>query len=152
MSVFSLLFFLITAMPWAAAGAPAEIVVPTKNRNLVSEAVAQVSDHVITSREVISSHIVDQALAETLQKKAEVDRSGWVLKIGSEDFQKHLAQVVLECVVQLEAENFSIGQINLAETQSFEKHVEEMVGGWEPWGKLEMSKVELDQMVSRKLR
>ena len=122
---------------------------------IVSEAVAQVGDHVLTSREVIASGIVEKATDEklpTANSTKKIDRSSWVMKEGSETFQKHLAQVILEQVIQLEAENFSVGQVSRSNLESFQKHLQEAVSGWEPWAKLEMSQAEVEKMISRKMR
>lgn len=152
MKQFNLLFGLFLVVTAHGASPPSPSGPGQKKVVLVSEAVAQVSDHVITSREVVVSYVIDQALSENLSKKASVDRTQWLLKFPSEEFKKHLAQVVLESVVQLEAENFSVGQINLAEIQSQQKHLQEMVGAWGPWLQLQVSKVELEQMTARKAR
>ncbi len=117
---------------------------------LVSEAVAQVGQHVITSREVVISHIIDQALAE--KKTENIDRSQWVLKGRDESFQKHLTQVLLESVVQLEAENFSVGDITVEEVQKQAKLMNEVVKGWSGWTNLEVTTAEAEQAITRKMR
>lgn len=150
-SSFFFLSLFVTVAATAAAPVPSSTVVAKKG-GVVSEGVAQVSDYVITSREVVASYIIEQALSENLSKKSTVDRTRWLIKTTSDEFKKHLAQVVLESVVQREAENFSIGQSNETEILANEKHLEEMVEKWEPWLKLELSKAELRQLISRKIR
>jgi hypothetical protein len=52
----------------------------------------------------------------------------------------------------MEAENFSVGQMTTAEVQSAMAQVKSMVAGWAPWKDLEVSNVELEQMMTRKLK
>jgi hypothetical protein len=128
-----------------------KIAVPgSRKGKLISQAVAQVSQHVITSREVSISYMIDQALAH--KKGLPLDRASWVLKENSEDFQKHLTQVLLESVVQLEAENFSVGEVSVEEIQKQVKAVDELVKGWAPWQAFDVAASEQEMMVSRKLR
>lgn len=117
---------------------------------LISQAVAQVSQHVVTSREVVISYIIDQALAQ--KKSNNGDKSKWLIKEGTEDFQKHLTQVLLESVVQMEAENFSVGDVTVEEAQKQAKQVDEIVKAWPPWEALEVSSAESEQMITRKMR
>jgi hypothetical protein len=120
--------------------------------SVISQAVAQVGNHVITSREVIISNIIDQALMLPVKKGAPIERKDWLLKEDSEAFQKHLAQILLEMVVQSEAENFSIGQVAGSDIAVNEKHLEEQVKGWTPWKQLEVSSAEIHQSLNRKMR
>lgn len=122
----------------------------SRKGKLISEAVAQVADEVITSRGILISYAIDQALA---QKKAPPkDRSVWLLTVNSEAFQKHITQVLLESVVQLEAQNFSVGEITAKDIQASSQHLNEMVKGWSSWAELQVSASEAEKMISRKLR
>lgn len=125
---------------------------PRPKGELVSEAVAQAGGQVITSREVQISYAIDQAMAVPLKKGAPPDRKSWLLKAPSEEFEKHLAQMLLELVVQLEAENFSIGQVSSDDLAAHQKHVDEQMKAWAPWQNLEASLAEVQQMITRKLR
>lgn len=129
-----------------AAGNPTQV---------VSQAVGQADTHVVTSREVQISWILDKAMQVPAAKKGGVstpNRSNWVLKADGVEFQRHLSQVLLELVVSMEAENFSIGQVPANEVQNAMAHVKEMVAGWAPWKDLEVSSGELEQMMTRKLK
>ncbi len=125
---------------------------PRPKGDVVSEVVAQAGAHVVTTREVRISYILDQALANQVKKTTEADRKAWVLDQKSDAFSKAMAQVLLELVVQLEAENFSIGQVSQEDLQNYDKHLHEQVKGWEPWKELEASQLEVQQMIMRKLR
>ncbi len=125
----------------------------TPKGNLVSQAVAQVSNHVITSREVLISNVIDQALLLPLPQKGVVlERKDWLLKQDSEAFQKTLAQILLEMVVQAEAENFSVGQVTEAELMARNQHLETQIAGWKGWQQLEVSDAEIRQALNRKIR
>lgn len=125
---------------------------PRAKGEVISEVVAQAGSHVVTSREVIISQILDEAMATPTKKGAAVDRKNWLIKPKSEAFSKHLAQILLELVVQLEAENFSIGQVGQDEVIEHEKHVNELVKDWAPWKDLEVTSVEMQRLILRKLR
>lgn len=156
--VFKVFFLLMTAgwsqaptttLPIAPPPAPAVI----RKGVVVSQGVAQVSDYVVTSREVTISGIIEKATDQKLPAAGKkIDRSQWVLKEGSENFQKHLAQVILEQVIQLEAENFSVGAVSREDIESFQKHLQESVNGWELWKKLEVTTAEIEKIILRKLR
>lgn len=118
----------------------------------ISTAVAQVSDHVITSREVQISYILDKALDAKPNQEKTIVRTAWILDPKSEIFQKHLAQVMLEMVVNYEAENFSIGDVDVNQKKAFLTHVDAFTKDWNEWKKLDVRPVEIEQMVSRKLR
>src|SRR5690606_22418579 len=61
----------------------------------VSRAVGQVGSHVITSREVKISYVLDQVL--TLQgEKLPKAQASWMLNEKTPEFQDHLAQAFLE--------------------------------------------------------
>jgi hypothetical protein len=127
--------------------------VPFKKGAVVSEAVAQAAGHVITSREVIISHIVAQSISDQtqiLQDKKKL--SDWILKPGTDAYKEHLGQILLEMVVNKEAENFSIGDVSNSDTRTAEKRVTETVGSWNFWQGLEVSTAELNQMIVVKLR
>lgn len=143
-----LLFIWVFVMPKAnAANNPTQV---------VSQAVGQADTHVVTSREVQISWILDKAMQVPAVKKGGVTpapkRSDWILKTDGVEFQRHLSQVLLELVVSMEAENFSIGQVPANEVQNAMAHVKDMVAGWAPWKDLEVSSGELEQMMTRKLK
>jgi hypothetical protein len=125
---------------------------PRPKGEVVTEAAAQAGAHVVTSREVIISYIMDEAMSTPIKKGASPDRKNWQIDVKSDAYAKHLAQILLEVVVQLEAENFSIGQVSPSEVSTFQKQIEEQVAGWEPWQRLEVSTVEMQQTLMRKLR
>ncbi|MEZ0392275.1 MAG: hypothetical protein ACAH59_08675 [Pseudobdellovibrionaceae bacterium] len=160
MKCFSLFLLFLTPFlfpQWGFSQAPPKaseplLYQPRPQVETVSEAVAQAGPFVVTSREVIISNILDEALALPIQSGALPDRKNWILKVKSEAYSKHLAQILLEIVVQLEAENFSIGTVSNEDVSSLEKHLEVQVKGWPAWKELEISSAEIQMLIKRKLR
>ncbi len=158
MNRFSLTFILLsvslTAMAQGPSGKKAEPLLyqPRPKGEIVSQAVAQAGTQVVTSREAQISYMMDQALNTPTKKGVVPERKGWQLDPKSDAFQKHLAQILLEIVVQLEAENFSIGQVSPEEISQHEKFLEEQMKGWGPWKELEVAPGEVQKMLLRKLR
>jgi hypothetical protein len=130
----------------------ASALAPKPKGEVFSEAVAQAGPHVVTSREVQISHILDQALAHPAKKLNEADRKAWWIDSKSEAYSKSLAQVLLELVVQMEAENFSVGKVSQEDLQAYEKHSLDLVKGWGQWESLEVSPVEMQKILQRKMR
>jgi hypothetical protein len=119
---------------------------------VTSEAVAQAGSYVVTSREVLISHIIDQAMSTPIKKNVIPERKKWLLDEKSEDFAKHLAQILLEVTVQFEAENFSVGSVSDEDVAVQEKHVDEQVKGYAAWKDLEVTVREAQLIILRKLR
>ncbi len=148
-------------------------VLSTISSVVVSQALAVAAGHVISSREVKISYIIDQALAMPLdaadkpaespavknKKKESVKASShsslkdqWLLANESPDLQAHLAQVLVEIVVSAEAESFSIGQIDKEELERWQKHLQEQTQSWAPWKTFEVQQDELSGILNRKMR
>ncbi len=153
-------------------------VLSTISSVVVSQAMAVAAGHVISSREVKISYIIDQALAMPLDiadkpaesttvksKKKESVKAGshsashhsslkdqWLLANESPDLQAHLAQVLVEIVVSAEAESFSIGQIDKEELERWQKHLQEQTQSWAPWKTFEVQQDELSGILNRKMR
>lgn len=144
---------------------------------VVSQGLAIAAGHVISSREVKISYIIDQALAMPLDKeiadkavesqsltannkKKDSVRGGshasvkdqWLLANDSTDMQAHLAQVLVEIVVSSEAESFSIGQVDKDDFERWQKHLQEQTRNWSPWKNLEVQPDELSSILNRKMR
>lgn len=115
----------------------------------VSYAAGQVGNYVVTSREVLISNIIDQFLLMGPQKKTK-DHSHWILKLGTDEFENKLAQTMLEILVKLEAESFSVGQVVIAEQKAEVQNLKDGLKDWKEWQLLEVSDSEVEQMVLRK--
>ncbi len=164
----------VSTLPKASNHSIGEVV---KKGTLQTEALAQVGEHVITSREILISNFVEKALtvnsnvdlkdkknsSETKKSKSnqaalpskgnlEAKPNQWSLTVGSEAFQKYLAQVILESVIQLEAENFAVGAVTQADMAGQIRLVEDRVRAVPEWTSLEVEEVELTRILNRKIR
>jgi hypothetical protein len=112
---------------------------------LVSKIVGKVGDYYLTSREVVASRLLEKELFP--EQKVTVVESG-------EDpaFVMQVTAVILEKVVSLEAESFSVAAVSEEDEKEFIIRAKRMLAGQKAWQKLDMSAIELQDLVARKLR
>lgn len=113
---------------------------------LVSESVGQAGEYVITSREVqISSAIEDVLFSEK-------PITG-ILEVRPDQavYRNAVANVLLEVVVALEAENFNVGTVPADDLLRALVKIEKSLGGKPYWVRLEVSSAEVKRFTSRKL-
>lgn len=128
-----LLPFLFSINVWAAT--------------LVTETVGQVAEHVVTSREVQISMVIENIL---FPPKAPL-KGLYEVRSGQAEFRNAVTSVLLEAVVALEAENFNVGTITEEELTAAIAKIEKTVSGKAYWGDLEVSATELKKFTARKL-
>jgi hypothetical protein len=119
---------------------------PTPAATLVSESVGQAGEYVITSREVqISSAIEDVLFSEK-------PITG-IIEVRTEQpgYRNAVANVLLEVVVALEAENFNVGTVATEDLLRALAKVEKNLTGKPYWVRLEVTTNELQKFTSRKL-
>ncbi len=136
-------------------------------KQVTSVTVSQIGTQVLTSREVHISFLIDQwelytakgteGLSETkaankAKAKAKIEKLGELPILGSEQFKKQLALVQLEQLVILEAENFAVGEVTSEEVRKKAAFIQESLKEWPDWKRLEVSLIEIESIVSRKLR
>lgn len=122
-------------------------------KEVVTRAVVEVGSHVVTSREVMISSLLDRALQiPTSVMPSKVSKKDWGLIDGSAEFEKQLSQLILERVVLLEAENFSLGKASTEEHANISRHANSVLKEINEWKKLEVTEAEFEQAFSRKLR
>lgn len=118
---------------------------PTSAATLVSESVGQAGEYVITSREVqISSAIEDVLYSEKSVALLEV-------RPDQAPYRNAVANVLLEVVVAMEAENFNVGTVPADEMKQAVAKVEKALGGKSFWTRLEVTSTELLRFTTRKL-
>jgi hypothetical protein len=123
--------------------------VASPKKNVISSSVGQVGNNVVTSREVLISYILDQqSLLGVNSKKHE--QKNWLIKKESPEFNEHLSRVMLEYLVKLEAESFSVGQVSAEETKLAAQSYKEAFKQWQEWRDLEVSDSELELIIVRK--
>ncbi len=119
---------------------------------LITATVGQAGGHVLTSREVKISSVIDKGLLVAGAKANKISRTEWIPKDGSDAFLAHLNQAMLELVVNIEAENFNVADVSPAETKTRVQQIEDLVKDWPEWKLLDVSQAELEIGVLRKLR
>ncbi len=119
----------------------------TAQAAVISETVGQVADHVVTSREVQISSVVESVLFPGKNKSVQIAE----INPGLPEFRAALTNVLLEAVVSLEAANFNVTTLTEADLNSAIAKVERAVTGKKYWTKLEVSEAELRKFTQRKL-
>jgi hypothetical protein len=135
------------AVPSAAATAP---VVQESASKIVSAAVGQVGGQVLTSREVQISYAVDQFLLTQGALKKDADRLAWVVATDSEGFRAHLSRMMLEFLIKMEAESFSVAQVPPEEAKAEMNSIKEGMKDWPLWKTWEVGDTELEQLLFRR--
>ncbi len=124
----------------------------------VTSTVGQVGDHVITSREVWISNFLERW---TLSRKAEPlagtaklgpPQNDWKPALQSDAFNQATSSFMLELMVALEAENFSVAQVEPSEVKRQAIELSKAMVGQGDWLKLEVGSVELEKFIERKRR
>lgn len=113
---------------------------------LVTETVGQVSDYVVTSREVQISIAIGHALAADKAKAAIPE-----LRPGQAEFTSAVTQVLLELVVALEAENFNVAAVPDGEVQEALSKIDRVMAGRAYWAQIEPTSAEVKKFTIRKL-
>lgn len=146
---FALVCLLIAMAPMFAGAA-------VKKTELVSRAVGQVADHVITSREVILSGVIERWMYALQDRPSEMfrrdEKLSWFLKPDSEDFRAQLSRVMLDIMVTLEAESLSVAEIQENDVNLKATRFMIDFAGFSEWKKLGPTKDEVQKLVRRKLR
>lgn len=114
---------------------------------VVTQTVGQVSDQVITSREVQISMVVENLLFPGKESM----KGLYEIRPGQDSFRNAVTSVLLESVVALEAENFSVANVPEADLAAYLAKVEKAVAGKAYWNSLEVSPLELRKLTLRKL-
>lgn len=114
---------------------------------LVTQTVGQVAEHVVTSREVQISMVIENILFPPKKPLGGL----YEIRPGQEEFRSAVTSVLLESVVALEAENFNVANISDEELGAALAKVEKATSGKDYWGALEVSPAELHKFTLRKL-
>jgi hypothetical protein len=123
-----------TANPSSAAPAVQSSV------EVITKSMAHVGGHVITSREVAISRLVQEGM-----------ESGLVGKKTVEEQSKDVNATLTEWVLFLEAESFAVGKPTDVMIKAEAQKVLQSVGTKSDWKKLEVSSAELRETINRKL-
>lgn len=114
---------------------------------VVSMAVGQVKNFVVTSRDVQIQNLLEIGLYD----KSPNDKLK-LLGLDSKPFAKAVQSTLLEWVVSLEAQSFSLVDVKPEDLDEAEKKVLKVLGSSRAWSQLEVGKKELRLALSRKLQ
>ncbi|WP_295903871.1 hypothetical protein [uncultured Bdellovibrio sp.] len=115
--------------------------------SVVTETVGQVSEHVVTSREVQISMVIENIL---FPPKTPL-KGLYEIRPVQPEFRNAVTAVLLEAVVAMEAENFNVAAISDDDLKAAISKVEKAVSGRAYWGDLEVSSDEVKKFTARKL-
>lgn len=115
---------------------------------LLTETVGQVSDHVVTSREVQISVAIGRIIEPNLKDPKNALPE---LRPGQAEFSGAVTQVLLEQVVALEAENFNVASVPEAEVEAVVARVEKAMAGRAYWVSIDPTNAEIRRFATRKL-
>lgn len=135
-------FFLFCLFPLFAFG---ESSIGT-GAKVVSTAVGQVKNFVVTSRDVQIQNLLEISLFDkSPQEKIKI------LGLDSKPFSKAVQATLLEWVVSLEAQSFSLVEITDKEINEHEKTALKALQKAKVWTQLEVSSSELNSALKRKI-
>jgi hypothetical protein len=114
---------------------------------LVTTAVGQVKDHIVTSREVLMNQAIEQALSSTKADQIKILKDP-----DSPAFAKQVTAVLLEWVVHYEARNMAVADITAGEVSAAEAQVKAKLGKSATWKELGTNTQEVQKLITRKLQ
>ena len=118
---------------------------------LISTNAGRVGEKIITSREVVISHIIENALFRV--QKGRVPKSRIDLaKVRETEFVRETTGVLIETAIYMEAVDLSTDRVSQDKIRSSVQLVRKNVGSDPLWKKLQVDPGELNQVVERKLR
>ncbi|MBX3018072.1 MAG: hypothetical protein KF767_09290 [Bdellovibrionaceae bacterium] len=145
-----------TAAPSGVAATSSTAVAKTPPPILTVRAVGQVGDQILTSRDVILSGVIEQWLyaiqdrpSETLRR---AEKESWFLSLESPSFRDQVSRVMIDLMINLEAENFAVAEVNQLDLQKYSTRLMidfAIVPQWKQWAP-EIGEVQL--ILKRKLR
>ncbi len=112
---------------------------------VVSRVVGRVGDYFLTSREVIATRLLEKELFPG-------QKLNFVEDISSPEFVMQVTAALLEKVVAVEAESFSVAAVTDDELKEMIGKSKKHLNGMSSWQKLDISVTELQDMILRKLR
>lgn len=150
------LILLLLASPlWVPTGARAQAG-KGKKVEVVTRAVGQVGDHVITTREVILSGVIERWLYAIQDRPSEIlrqrEKLSWFLTPDTEEFRTQLSRVMLDLMVSREAESLSVAEISAHDVEVKTTRFVLDFASFPAWRRLGPSTAEVQDLMQRKLR
>lgn len=123
---------------------------------LVTKALGQVGEQVVTSREVVICGVIERWLfaiqdrpSETLRKQ---EKLSWFLNPDSEEFKALLSRVMLDIMVNKEAETLSVASIKESDAKLKTARLMIDFAALPEWKRLGVTEPEVNDLMRRKLR
>lgn len=123
---------------------------------LTLRAVGQVGDQVVSSRQAILSGVVEQWLyaikdrpSDMLRKK---EKESWFLDIDSPAFREQVSRVMIDLMINMEAENFAVAEVDQLELQKLSTRLMidfATLAEWKRWSP-QISEIQI--ILKRKIR
>jgi hypothetical protein len=113
---------------------------------VVSKVVGRVGDYYLTSREVIASRWLEKTLFPD-PKSPNVSES-----LGTAEFSNQVTSAILEKVVSVEAESFSVAAVTDEEIKNSTSKAMKGLETNKNWEKLAISNAEIQNLIARKIR
>lgn len=137
-------------LPPKAADQPPEDF-KTKNKTLISQAVAEATNYFFTSREVKINYLLDKAMALNEQQLLKTDRE---ISLESREFERELNGTLLEWVVAKEAESFTLEDTKKTKQaqEEFKQKTQKRLKKVPSWNELQVSASEFETYFLRKTR
>lgn len=119
--------------------------VPASKSRVISMAVGQVRDHVVTSREVRINQAIEAALYADKDSRSTPE-------LGTPAFAKQVTAVLLEWVVFLEAKSLAVSEVSESELSEAKDKLEGLLKANKGWKELKVSEKEKMAALARKLQ
>lgn len=115
--------------------------------SLFSTNAGRVGDHVVTTREVMIYHLIEQALGgKNIEPKIQL------AEVTSRSYLREITSVLIENAVFFEAEVFSAAPLEASRLKSQMAQIRARLNAVKLWQSLDVSDAELRQAVTRKIR
>lgn len=130
--------------------------VPAAPAVTVMRAVGQVGDEVLSSRDVILAGVIENWLyaiqdrpSETLRK---AEKQAWFLELDSPAFRAQVSRVMIDMMINKEAENFAVSEVDQMELQKLSTRMMIDFATLPEWKRWSPDIAEVQLVLRRKMR
>lgn len=121
------------------------LVIQPASAAVVSKIVGKVGDYFVTSRESIGVRLLERELFPS-------EKLNIVEDVNSQEFVMLVTSALLEKVVAVEAESFSVAAVADDEVRELAVKAKKHLAGVRLWQRMDFSSMEVQEMILRKLR
>lgn len=119
---------------------------------LLSTNAGRVGDSIVTSREVMINHLIEEALYRSSSKENKTTAKIRLDNVKDRDFVRETTAVLLETAIFFEAESFSSVKISAGAIAEQTRLVQKKLKSHKVWQKIRVEPQELKDILTRKLR